>query len=96
MDSLFNDPAFWAVALFLLPLLLKVPIGISLALSSVTVAWYWDMGVTMTSYNYFANIAKFPLLAIPFFILAVNIMDKASIADKLVNLLRRQTGRRLV
>jgi C4-dicarboxylate transporter DctM subunit len=91
--NVFNDPAFWAVALFLIPLLLKVPIGVSLALSAVLVAWYWDMGVIMTSYNYFANIAKFPLLAIPFFILAGNIMDKASIADKLVNLLRYLFGR---
>ncbi|MDR1741994.1 MAG: TRAP transporter large permease [Synergistaceae bacterium] len=91
--SLLRDPAFWAVVLFVVPLLLKVPIGVSLALSSVIVAWYWDMGVIMTSYNYFANIAKFPLLAIPFFILAGNIMDRASIADKLVNLLRYIFGR---
>lgn len=86
--DIFNDPAFWAVILFIVPLLLKVPIGIALALSSVVVAWRWDMGVSMVSYNYFANVAKFPLLAIPFFILAGNIMDKASIADKIVNLLR--------
>ncbi|GHV33475.1 C4-dicarboxylate ABC transporter [Synergistales bacterium] len=92
MDDLLRDPAFWTVALFIVPLLLKVPIGISLALSAVSVAWFWDMGVIMTSYNYFANIAKFPLLAIPFFILAGNIMDKASIADKIVNLLRYVFG----
>jgi C4-dicarboxylate transporter DctM subunit len=87
-----NDPALWAIALFIIPLLLKIPIGVSLALSAVVVAWYWDMGVVMTSYNYFANIAKFPLLAIPFFILAGNIMDKASIADKIVNLLKYVFG----
>lgn len=83
-----HDPALWAVILFAVSILLKVPIGVSLALSSLAVAWFWDMGVGMLSYNYFANIAKFPLLAIPFFILAGNIMDKASIADKIVNLLR--------
>jgi C4-dicarboxylate transporter DctM subunit len=88
MGALLNDPAFWAVILFLVPLALKVPIGISLCLASVAVTWYWDLGVVMTTYNYFANIAKFPLLAIPFFILAGNIMDRASIADKIVNLLR--------
>jgi C4-dicarboxylate transporter DctM subunit len=93
MNESMSDPALWAVILFIVPLLLKVPIGVSLALSSVAVAWYWDMGVVMTSYNYFANIAKFPLLAIPFFILAGNIMDRASIADKIVNLLRYVFGR---
>ena len=90
--SLVNNPALWAVILFIVPLLLRVPIGISLGLASVFVAWHWDMGAGMASYNYFANIAKFPLLAIPFFILAGTIMDKASIAEKIVNLLRYAFG----
>ena len=90
--SIFNDPALWAVLLFIIPLLLKVPIGVSLGLASIFVAFHWDMGAAMASYNYFANIAKFPLLAIPFFILAGTIMDKASIAEKIVNLLRWLLG----
>ena len=92
MVTFWSDPAVWAIILFIVPLLLGVPIGISLAMASVSVAWYWDFGVSMTSYNYFANVAKFPLLAIPFFILAGNIMDKASIADKIVNLLKHLMG----
>lgn len=92
MSVIFSDPALWAIVLFLVPLLLRVPIGVSLGLASIAVAWHWEMGVVMTSYNYFANIAKFPLLAIPFFILAGNIMDKAGIAEKIVNLLRYVFG----
>lgn len=86
--DIFTDPAVWAVILFITPLLLRVPIGVCLGLATVIVVGVWDLGSGMLSYNYFANIAKFPLLAIPFFILAGNIMDKASIADKIVNLLR--------
>lgn len=88
----FTDPAVWLVIVFVTALLLRVPIGVSLGLATIVVGFFWDMGLGTLSYNYFASVAKFPLLAIPFFILAGNIMDKASIADKIVNLLRYVFG----
>lgn len=50
------------------------------------------MGVNMLSYNFFAGIAKFPLLAIPFFILAGYIMERAGIASRIVTLMESLTG----
>ena len=85
--TLLRDPAFWLLALFLIPLLLRVPIAISLGFSALVVAWKWDLGVAMISYNFFAGIAKFPLLAIPFFIVAGFIMERAGIAARLVALM---------
>ena len=63
MMELFNDPAFWLLLLFVVPLLLRVPIAICLGLSALAVCWYWDMGFEMLSYNFFAGIAKFPRTA---------------------------------
>ena len=92
MSELIHDPAFWTLALFLVPLMLNVPIAVALAASSILVAWVCDFGVMMLPYNFFANIAKFPLLAIPFFILAGALMDKSGIAEKLITFIRLLTS----
>ncbi len=90
--DIFYDPAFWTVLLFIGLLAIKVPIAISIGIASVVVAWHWDLGLPMVSYNFFANIAKFPLLAIPYFILAGNIMSRAGIASRIINLIRLAFG----
>lgn len=90
--TLFQDPAFWLLTLFLVPLLLRVPIALALGFAALVVVWKWDMGLTMLSYNFFAGIAKFPLLAIPFFILAGYIMERAGIAARIVTLMESLTG----
>lgn len=92
-SSFFTDPSFWLLALFIIPLLLRVPIALSLGFAALMVVWIWDMGVNMLSYNFFAGIAKFPLLAIPFFILAGYIMERAGIASRIVVLMEALTGR---
>lgn len=90
--SLFNDPAFWLLIAFAFPLIFRVPIAISLGLSALAVGWWWDMGVDMLSYNFFAGVAKVPLLAIPFFILAGFIMERAGIASRIVLLVETLVG----
>ena len=90
--TLFQDPAFWLLTLFLIPLMLRVPIALSLGFAALVVVWKWDMGFSMLSYNFFAGIAKFPLLAIPFFILAGYIMERAGIAARIVALMEALTG----
>ena len=92
MDVLY-DPALWTVLIFLFLLLIKVPIAISIGIASLAVAWQCDLGLPMTSYNFFANIPKFPLLAIPYFILAGNIMSRAGIATRIINLIRISFGK---
>ncbi len=90
--SFFNDPAFWLLALFIVPLVFRVPIALALGFAALVVVWKWDLGVDMLSYNFFAGIAKFPLLAIPFFILAGYIMERAGIASRIVRLMEALTG----
>ena len=90
--ELFKDPAFWLLITFAVPLIFRVPIAISLGLSALFVSWWWDMGIDMLSYNFFAGIAKVPLLAIPFFILAGFIMERAGIAARIVMLVETLVG----
>ncbi len=92
MISLFKDPVFWTLALFIIPLLIKVPIGVALGSATVIVVWFWDMGSQMLSYSFYAGIAKVPLLAIPFFVLAGIIMEKVGIAERLIALIKQLVG----
>ena len=89
---MFNDPAIWLIILFVIPLVFRVPIALALGFSALVVAWKWEMGIDMLSYNFFAGIAKFPLLAIPFFILAGYIMERAGIAARIVNFIESLTS----
>ena len=70
-----------------------MPIALALGFAAMLVAWQWDMGLNMLSYNFFAGVAKFPLLAIPFFILAGFIMERAGIAARIIKLMETLTGR---
>ncbi|MDR2175283.1 MAG: TRAP transporter large permease [Synergistaceae bacterium] len=90
--SLLKDPVFWTLALFLVPLVVRVPIGVALGMATIVVVWVWDMGYQMLSYSFYAGIAKFPLLAIPFFILAGIIMEKVGIAERIVGLIKQIVG----
>ena len=90
--SLLHDPAFWLLVLFAIPLILRVPIALALGFSALVVVWQWDLGFSMLSYNFFAGIAKVPLLAIPFFILAGFIMERAGIASRIVMLVETLVG----
>ncbi|MBQ7608371.1 MAG: TRAP transporter large permease [Desulfovibrionaceae bacterium] len=91
MES-FSDPSLWLLFFFLLPLLFRVPIAVALGMAAVIVIWKWDKGLAMLSYNFFAGIAKPPLLAIPFFIIAGFIMERAGIAKSIINFVQAITG----
>ncbi len=90
--ALLQDPAFWMVAIFVIPLLIRVPIAVALGFSALVIVFGWDMGVNMLSYNFFAGISKFALLAIPYFILAGYIMERAGIAAKIIELMSCLVG----
>ena len=43
-NTLFKDPVFWTLALFLIPLIVRIPIAVALGMATITVVWFWDMG----------------------------------------------------
>jgi tripartite ATP-independent transporter DctM subunit len=86
------DPGLLFFGCFFLLLVLGVPIVTSIGLTALLFLWQFNLGIQVTAANVYANIAKFPLLAIPFFILAGFVMDRAGISRGLVNLLNLLIG----
>lgn len=77
-------------------LILGVPICISIAISSIAagaIALDFDMMLQTGAQRTFTGISVFTLIAIPFFILAGNIMNQGGIALRLMNLARLCVGK---
>ena len=89
---MWNNPSLWTVLLFLIPTAIGWPIAISMGFAMITVAWSFDMGIQMISLSFFNTIAKFPLLAIPLFILSGILMERSGIAERLVRFIRTCVG----
>ena len=67
-------------SVFLVLMILGVPIGTSLGVAGVVTIYQFDLGIEMLGVNFASGIASFPLLAIPFFVLAGVILDRAGLA----------------
>ena len=72
---------------FFVFLILGIPIGICLGLSSICAILYSGTSLTIVATNMYSGISKFLLLAIPFFVLSGNIMAKAGISMRYRSLL---------
>lgn len=82
--------------LLVIMLIAGVPIAVALGISSVcAILPVMDTSVAVLTgaQRIFSGISVFSLLAIPFFILAGNIMNKGGIAVRLINLAKLITGR---
>jgi len=69
---------------FFLLLLLGVPIAISIGLTSVVVLISQSSPVIVVPARMFAGTDSFPLVAVPFFILAGDLLAKGKVSEKLV------------
>lgn len=80
---------------FFVLLFLNIPISVSLGLSSVAAMLYsGDKIASIVPTNVYSSMAKFLLLAIPFFVLSGNIMAKAGISTRLVQFIDDCIGHR--
>ncbi|MDI6600608.1 MAG: TRAP transporter large permease [Thermoanaerobacteraceae bacterium] len=86
------DPGILLIVVFFALIFLKVPIAISLGVSGMLLVYLQQLGTQMFAPVFFANISKFSLLAIPYFILAGVVMGKAKISDKLIHLISLLVG----
>jgi len=75
-------------------LLLGVPIAVSIAVPTFLVIWGADLGTPVIAPNFFAGIAKFPLLAIPLFVLAGFILERCGISQRIIRFANILVGRR--
>ena len=69
---------------FFVMLFLNIPICVSLGMSSIFAMLYSGDKLSIVPTNVYNGMAKFLLLAIPFFVLSGNIMAKAGISSRLV------------
>ena len=84
------------LVLLVIMLIAGVPIAVALGISSIcAILPVMDTSVAVLTgaQRIFSGISVFSLLAIPFFILAGNIMNKGGIAVRLINLAKLVTGR---
>jgi tripartite ATP-independent transporter DctM subunit len=81
------EPGLLLFGVFFLLLFIGVPIVTSIGIAGMLCLWQFNLGIQVMAGNIYANIAKFPLLAIPFFILAGFIMDRVGLSRGLVRLL---------
>lgn len=78
--------AIFLFGLFLILLMLSVPIGYAIGMVTlVTMLEFTSMPTLMIAQNSIAGVDSFPLLTIPFFMLAGNLMSGGGIAKRLVD-----------
>src|SRR5690625_3703714 len=79
-------------SLFLL-ILLSVPVGISIGLSTLfTLVFATDLDLSSIAQRTFTSLDSFPLLAIPFFMLAGLLMGEGGVARRLIDLAATLVG----
>ncbi|MQM38618.1 C4-dicarboxylate TRAP transporter large permease protein DctM [wastewater metagenome] len=72
---------------------LGVPIAVSIALASmIGIQFFSGLPLLVAAQRMFVGIDSFPLMAIPFFILAGNLMAAGGISDRLVELAKSMVG----
>ena len=81
------------IILLLVLSILGIPIYLALGIGTLVALNMADMPFIVLPQKLFAGMNSSSLLAIPFFILAGNIMNKGGIAVRLINLAKLVTGR---
>jgi len=85
-------------AVFIGLMLLGVPIGVSLGLGGLVAIGLSNLdtqmfGLLAVPQNFYAGLAKYPLLAIPMFVLVGSIFDRSGVAQRLVTFAIAIVGR---
>ncbi|WP_312094035.1 TRAP transporter large permease [Aminipila sp.] len=74
------------IAIFIVMLFINVPIAISLGIASFAyVLFLSPLPVDLVIQSYFSGVDSFPLLAVPFFILAGDLMMEGGISTRLID-----------
>jgi len=79
---------------FALLLVLGAPLAVALGVAGTAVIMIEGLGVMSVPTNAYAGLAKYPLLALPVFVLAGMIFERAGVASRIVNFTAALVGRR--
>jgi C4-dicarboxylate transporter DctM subunit len=78
---------------FLIFMAMGMPIGTALGIAADITIYWFDLGIAMLGVNFSSGIASFPLLAIPFFVLAGVILEKAGLAATIAHFFELVVGK---
>ena len=71
---------------FILLVILTIPIGYAIGISTlVTLVFFTNMPLALITQNAITGVDSFPLMAIPFFMLAGNLMSTGGVARRIVD-----------
>lgn len=79
---------------FALLLVLGAPLGVALGAAGTAVIMIEGLGIMSVPTNVYAGLAKYPLLALPVFVLAGLIFERAGVALRIVNFTAALVGNR--
>jgi C4-dicarboxylate transporter DctM subunit len=84
----------WLIFLcFAILVLLNVPIAYSLILSSIIYIWAThSVPVHVVAQKMFTAVDTFPIMAVPFFMIAGNLMEKGGVSRRLINFASKLVG----
>ncbi|MFH1134781.1 MAG: TRAP transporter large permease [Pseudomonadota bacterium] len=85
--------ALFISVLFLGLMIIGAPIGTALGLAAAATVFKFDLGIGMLGVNFCTGIASFPLLAVPFFVLAGFVLDRAGLAGAIARFFELLVGR---
>ncbi|QDA36389.1 TRAP transporter large permease (plasmid) [Paracoccus liaowanqingii] len=85
-------PGTQMIGLFFLLLAIRVPVAFSLGLSALYAMWRMGFGLDLAGDLITAGVARYSLLAIPFFILAGALMGSTGIAERMIRFFRVLVG----
>jgi tripartite ATP-independent transporter DctM subunit len=78
---------------FLVLAIFAVPVAIALAAASLVIILFWPVPHFLFAQKMINGVDSYPLLAIPFFILAASIMNMGGVTPRIVDLLNAVLGR---
>ncbi len=85
---------FVFLSLLVVLILLGAPIGFAMALiPTVYILITGEVPLTSIPYQMYSSLDKFPLVAVPLFLLAGELMNLGAVTDRLLNLSRELVGR---
>jgi TRAP-type mannitol/chloroaromatic compound transport system permease large subunit len=82
------------LGLFFGLLFVGMPLGVALGIAGVTVIGVEKLGIMAFPTNVWTGIAKYPLLALPVFIVAGMVFERSGVAERLVKFAAACVGNR--
>ncbi len=84
--------AVFVIIILVALMLIGIPISTALGIAGVATLLIFNLGYQATGANFVSGIASFPLLAIPFFVLAGVILEKAGLAARIAKFFELLVG----